>query len=123
MVPELAAQLAAIHDVAEIIFRDPDPGNPDTAFELLNTVAYIAMNGGMEEPAPNARPWYLLADRFSDNCRLGFPAGVMLEESPFGNLNIRATTMDPATRTTTDLQVFWKQDDEGEDAEHWRSRS
>lgn len=121
MVAQLAAQLAAIHDVAETIFRDLNPGNPDTAFELLNTLAYIAMNGGMEEPEPHALPWHALADQFTSHCRLGFLAGVMLEESPFGNLNIRATTIDAGTRKSIDLQVYWKQDNEGEDAEHWLS--
>jgi hypothetical protein len=121
MVAELAAQLTAIHEVAESIFRDLDPDDPDTAFELLNTVAYMAMNAGMKELDPNARPWFEWVDQFSAHCRLGFLAGVMLEESPFGNLNISATTLDPVTRAITDLQVYWKQDDEDDTAEHWLS--
>jgi hypothetical protein len=121
MVAELAAQLAEIHDVAETIFRDLNPTDPETAYELLNTVAHAAMSGGLDEPNPNAKPWFEWADRFSAHCRLGFLAGVMLEESPFGNLNISATTLDPVTRIITDLQVYWKQDDEDDTAEHWLS--
>jgi hypothetical protein len=121
MIAELAAQLTAIHHAAEAIFRDLDPQKPDTAFELLDTVAFMAMNGGMEEPDLSITPWHAWADQFGAHCRLGFLAGVMLEESPFGNLNILATTMDPVTRTVTDLQVYWKQDDEGDTAEHWLS--
>ncbi|MDQ1058057.1 hypothetical protein QFZ23_001958 [Arthrobacter globiformis] len=118
-IAELAAQLTVIHGAAETIFRDLDPADPDPAFELLNTVAYMAMNGAMEKPSPSAEPWFDWADLFSAHCRLGFLAGVMLEESPFGNLNIRATTLDPVTRAITDLQVYWKQDDEDDTAEHW----
>lgn len=39
--------------------------------------------------------------------------------SPFGNLNIRATTVDLDTRASIELQVYWKQDDEHDTAEHW----
>lgn len=120
MVAGLALQLADIHDVAESIFTSMDPGDPDPAFELLNAVAYAAMNR-VRDLGPDARPWHRLADLFGDHCRLGFLAGVMLEESPFGNLNIRATTLDPATKSTTDLQVYWKQDDEKDIPEHWLS--
>jgi hypothetical protein len=117
----LARQLTDIHDAAGKIFRSLDPDSPDTAFDLLNSVAYMAMNGGYGEDEAHHRPWHTLADEFTSHCRLGFLAGVMLEESPFGNLNIRATTFDPATRKTTDLQVYWKQDDEGDEPEHWLS--
>lgn len=121
LVSQLAVQLAAIHNAAEAIFRNLDPQKPDAAFELLNTAAFMAMNGGMEEPDLSITPWHAWADQFGAHCRLGFLAGVMLEESPFGNLNIRATTMDPGTRAVTDLQVYWKQDDEGDVPEHWLS--
>ncbi|WP_171983582.1 hypothetical protein [Arthrobacter sp. SRS-W-1-2016] len=121
MIAHLAQQLAEIHDVARAIFRELDAGQPETAFDLLNSVAYLAMNGGVERDNPQSRPWHMWADQFGNHCKLGFLAGVMLEESPFGNLNIRATTIDPVTRTMTDLQVYWKQDDEGDIPEHWLS--
>lgn len=117
----LAQQLEGIHDAALTIFEILDAAEPGIAFDLLNSVAYAAMNGAMEEAGPHARPWHKLADHFGEHCRLGFLAGVMLEESPFGNLNIRASTIDPATRKTTDLQVYWKQDDEQDEPEHWLS--
>lgn len=120
-VAELAEQLAGIHDAAMTIFDELNTEEPGLAFDLLNAVAYAAMNGDADMAGPSARTWHRLADRFAEHCRLGFLAGVMLEESPFGNLNIRASTIDPVTRTTTHLQVYWKQDDEGEEPEHWLS--
>ncbi|WP_422759234.1 hypothetical protein [Paenarthrobacter sp. C1] len=121
LVEELVGQLGEIHDVARSIFHELDPGQPETAFDLLNAVAYLAMNGGMGSDNLDGRSWHLWADQFGSHCKLGFLAGVMLEESPFGNLNIRATTLDPISRTSTDLQVYWKQDDEGQIPEHWLS--
>ncbi|QOT19540.1 hypothetical protein [Paenarthrobacter sp. YJN-5] len=121
MIADLAGQLAKIHEAAAVILDELEPTNPYMAFDLLNAVAYLAMNGGVGEDHPGARPWHVWADQFSGHCRLGFLAGVMLEESPFGNLNIRATTLDPISRTSTDLQVYWKQDDEDEIPEHWLS--
>jgi hypothetical protein len=118
-VADLAEQLAEIHDAALIIFEELDTGEPGLAFDLLNAVAYAAMNGVTETSGPHGRPWHRLADQFAEHCRLGFLAGVMLEESPLGNLNIRATTIDPVTRTTTDLQVYWKQDEVDDVPEHW----
>lgn len=117
----LAQQLEAIHDAALTIFEILDTEESGIAFDLLNSVAYAAMNGAAEMHGPHIQPWHRLVDRFTEHCRLGFLAGVMLEESPFGNLNIRATTFDPATRKTTDLQVYWKQDDEDDVSEHWLS--
>lgn len=77
----------------------------------------------MEESDPNARPWYVLADQFSAHCRLGFLAGVMLEESPFGNLNIRVTTMDPEHGPPQTCRCTGSRTTKGktEDAEHWLS--
>lgn len=121
LVAAMAAQLAEIHDVAAAIYEELDPEEPGTVLDLLNSVAYAALNGAAEMRGPHVQPWHRLADQFTEHCRLGFLAGVMLEESPFGNLNIRATTFDPATRKTTDLQVYWKQDDEGDMPEHWLS--
>lgn len=121
LVAALAEQLAEIHDVASAIYEELDPEEPDIVLDLLNSVAYGALNGAAEMHGPHVQPWHRLADQFTEHCRLGFLAGVMLEESPFGNLNIRATTFDPATRKTTDLQVYWKQDDEGDVPEHWLS--
>lgn len=120
-VAAMAEQLAEIHDAASTIFDELDTEEPGLAFDLLNSVAFAAMNGDAETHGPSVRPWHRLADRFGEHCRLGFLAGVMLEESPFGNLNIRASTMDPVTRTTTDLQVYWKQDDVEDVPEHWLS--
>lgn len=77
------------------------------------------MNGGLEDVGPHAQPWHAWADQFGSHCKPGFLASVMLEESPFGNLNIRATTLNPVDGKMIDLQVYWKQDDEGDDAEHW----
>ncbi|ACL42174.1 hypothetical protein Achl_4223 (plasmid) [Pseudarthrobacter chlorophenolicus A6] len=121
LVAAMAEQLAEIHDVAAAIYEELDPEEPGTVLDLLNSVAYAALNGAAEMHGPHVQPWHRLVDQFTEHCRLGFLAGVMLEESPFGNLNIRATTFDPATRKTTDLQVYWKQDDEGEVPEHWLS--
>jgi hypothetical protein len=118
-VADLAEQLAEIHDAALIIFEELDTEEPGLAFDLLNAVAYAAMNGVTDTSGPHGRPWHRLADQFAEHCRLGFLAGVMVEESPLGNLNIRATTIDPVTRTTTDLQVYWKQDEVDDVPEHW----
>jgi hypothetical protein len=118
-VADLVEQLAEIHDAALIIFEELDTGESGLAFDLLNAVAYAAMNGVTDTTGPHGRPWHRLADQFAEHCRLGFLAGVMVEESPLGNLNIRATTIDPVSRTTTDLQVYWKQDDVDDVPEHW----
>lgn len=119
---DMAGQLSEIHDVAEAIYRNLSPGRPETAFDLLNSIAFLAMNGpeyGGSSSDFHTRPWHVLADQFGAHCKLGFLAGVMLEESPFGNLNIRATTPLPADQTMIDLQVYWQQDNEEDEAEHW----
>ncbi|MET4143807.1 hypothetical protein [Arthrobacter sp. UYCo732] len=120
-VAALTEQLAEIHDAASAIFDELNTEEFGLAFDLLNSVAYAAMNGALKDVGPDVRPWHQLADLFGSHCRLGFLAGVMLEESPLGNLNIRATTRDPATKNPTHLQVYWKQDDEQDVPEHWLS--
>jgi hypothetical protein len=120
-IASLAEQLAEIHDAASVVFDELNTEESGLAFDLLNSVAYAAMNGAAEEAGPHSRQWHRMADQFGNHCKLGLLAGVMLEESPFGNLNIRAATIDPVTRTMTDLQVYWKQDDEGDVPEHWLS--
>lgn len=119
LVEDLAGQMAGIHSVAEAIFESLSPAEPNIAFDLLNSLAYLSMNAIVEDPGAGGRPWHAWADAFGAHCRLGFLAGVMLEESPFGHLNIRASTIDPVTRKTTHLQVYWKQDDERDEPEHW----
>lgn len=65
--------------------------------------------------------WHQAMDEFTEHCKLGFMAGVVVEESLHGNLNIRAVTIDPVTRDYVPLQVFWQEPDDGGEAEHWLS--
>lgn len=104
----------------------------DDVCGAMDTVARNALDDGiplsveelMDEEAHDHGPelaeheWQAGVDEFTRQCRLGFLAGVAVEESPHGKLNIRAVTMDPIARRPVELKVYWLKDDDAEPV-HW----
>lgn len=123
--------LKAIHMIALELFHEY-PQDDDQKCAALTMLATSALRegdpltldvylSGASEVLHTGPQWHEAMDEFTEQCRLGFMAGVVVEESLHGNLNIRATTMDPVTRDYVPLQVFWKEPADGSEPEHWLS--
>jgi hypothetical protein len=100
---------AALTMLATNALREGDP---------LPLEVYLS---GAAEVVDEGPEWHEAMDEFTEQCKLGFMVGVVVEESLHGNLNIRATTIDPVTRDLVPLQVFWKEPGDGAEPEHWLS--
>lgn len=124
--------LITIHEIAQDLFNEYEQLDEDQVCAALTMLSTNALKEG--DPLPlevylsgaaevlHTGPlWHDAMDEFTEQCRLGFMAGVVVEESLHGNLNIRATTMDPVTRDYVPLQVFWKEPADGSEPEHWLS--
>lgn len=123
--------LIAIHETAQELFAEHEGLDPDQVCAAMTMLATNALKEG--DPLPlevylsgmesldEGPEWHQAMDEFTEHCKLGFMAGVVVEESLHGNLNIRAVTMDPVTRDYVPLQVFWKEPEDSGEAEHWLS--
>lgn len=79
----------------------------------------VFLSGGGAMNMQKGPRWHQAMDVFTEQCRLGLLAGVVVEESPHRNLNIRATALDPVTGGYVPLQVYWQEPQDGSDPAHW----
>lgn len=79
----------------------------------------VYLPSGAPLALPEGPEWHRAMDEFTAQCKLGLLAGVVVEESLHGNLNIRATTLDPVTRDYIELKVYWEEPADGSDPVHW----
>jgi hypothetical protein len=127
--------LRPMHVEAFDLFMEQMDSSRQDVCSALSTVVLNALNGGevitFDEalgatevqgvPGPADAPdWHCAVDEFTAPCKLGFLAGVVVEESLYGKVNIHATAVDPITRQNVRLQVYWHREDDSAEPVHSR---
>jgi hypothetical protein len=126
--------LRPMHVEAFDLFMEQMDSTRHDVCSALSTVVLNALNGGevitfdealgatedQSSPGPADAPdWHSAVDEFTAHCKLGFLAGVVVEESLYGKVNIHATAVDPITRQNVLLKVYWHREDDSAEPVHW----
>jgi len=109
LISETCDLLLEIHELAVSVYEDVTTGGPEGAFSLLSAVAQSATAEDPEDRAHEGRAWHTAVDEFTRLCRLGLFGGVVVDESPYGSLNVQADTFDPITDQPVRPQAYWEQ--------------